>query len=98
MEENKRIQILFRRSSPIIKIAASVAIVLAVIALIAMGTVRSRIQAETDTMRAEAARLQQENGQLEEKIGDLGSVKSVQEIAEEELDLVDPDTVIIESD
>ncbi len=98
MAENKRIQFLLRRSSPIIKIAASCAIVLAIVALVALGVVRSSIQAETDAMRAEAARLEQENNRLEEKIDALGSVQSVQEIAEEELDLVDPDTVIFETD
>jgi hypothetical protein len=33
---------------------------------------------------------------MEDKIGQLGSVDSVKDIAGEELDLVDPDSVIIE--
>ena len=98
MAENSRIQFIFHRSSPVTKIVASVAIVLSILALIALRWVQNDILAETDTMRRDAAQLQQENSELEEKIGSLGSVQSVQEIAEEELGLVDPDTVIIETD
>lgn len=98
MAENKPVQILWRKSRPLTKIVASVAIVLSILALISLYLVQSSIQGKTDTMRAEAARLQQENSQLQEKIDRLGSVQSVEEIAQEELGLVDPDTVIVESD
>lgn len=98
MAENKTVQILWRKSRPLTKIVASAAIVLSILALISLYLVQSNIQEKTDTMRAEAARLQQENSRLQEKIDRLGSVQSVEEIAQEELGLVDPDTVIVESD
>ena len=98
MAENSRIQIIFKQSKPIIKILASVAIVLSIVALIALHMVQTDIQNETDVMRAEAARLQQENANLQDKIDGLGSVQSAQEIAEEELELVDPDTILFETD
>ena len=98
MSQNVQLKIQFRKSSPATKIVASVAIVLSILALIALGVTRSDIQAQTDAMRKEAAQLEAENQRLQDKMGDQDSIVSVQEIAEEELGLVDPDTVLIETD
>jgi cell division protein FtsB len=49
-------------------------------------------------MMGEAARLEQENAQLEQKIEILGSIQSAEQIAQEELGLVSPDTVLIETE
>jgi cell division protein FtsB len=53
-------------------------------------------QAMKDSLKDQAAQLEQDNGQLKDKIDGLGSVDSVEDIAKEELDLVDPDSVIIQ--
>lgn len=98
MAENSRFQILLRKSSPVTKIVASVAIVLSIAALIALRWATNNVVAETDAMRTEISQLHAENQQLQDKIDGYGSVSSVQEIAEEELGLADPDTVIIETD
>ena len=99
MSQNVRFQIQFRKSSPATKIVASVAIVLSILALIALGMARSDIEAKIQAMRNEASHLAAENQRYENKqVGDQDSIVSVQEIAEEELGLVDPDTVIIEVD
>ena len=98
MSENRRIQFIIRRSKPVTKIVASAAILLSIAALVTLGLTQRSIQAETDAMAAEAFRLQQENDQLQDKIDAFGNVKSVEQIAEDELDLVDPDTIIIETD
>ena len=98
MAENSRFQILIRRSSPVTKIVATVAIVLSIMALVALRWAQNDIQAQTQQMKSEAAQLEAENEQLQDKIDRLGSVGSVQEIAQEELGMVDPDTVIIETD
>ena len=45
-----------------------------------------------------AGMLEEKNGELEQKIDELGSVKSVVEIAEEELDLVQPNAVAIQGE
>ena len=47
-------------------------------------------------MEREAALLIEENEELAEKIDDVGSVQSIQDIAQEELDMVYPDTVFLE--
>ena len=44
------------------------------------------------------AALEDENAALEEKIGNLGTLESIRDIAREILGLVDPDTIIIETD
>ena len=98
MAENSRFQIVFRKSSPVTKIVASVAIVLSILALIALRWATNNVVADTNAMQAEAAQYEAENDRLQDKIDGYGSVKSVQEIAEEELGLADPDTVIIETD
>ena len=98
MAENSRFQILLRKSSPVTKIVASIAIVLSIVALVALRWAQNDIEAQTKAMQQEAAQLQSENDRLQDRIDRYGSVNSVQEIAEEELGLVDPDTVIIETD
>ena len=91
----RRIQIVFRPSTTLLKIVVIVLIVFSTAALIALSWVRQSIQVQTEDLRQEAMALEQDNRDLEEKIGNLGSVQSIEEIAQEELDLVKPDTVII---
>lgn len=98
MAENSRFQIVIRRSSPITKIVASLAIFLSMVALIALHWIRNDVEQQTEAMRSEAAGLEAENADLTDRIGALGSVGSVKQIAQEELGLVDPDTVIVDTD
>ena len=98
MAANIPFQIVIRKSSPVTKIVASIAIVLSILALVALRWARNEYVAQTDAMRAEASQLQAENDRLQDKIDGYGSVTSAQELAQEELDMVDPDTVIIETD
>lgn len=85
-------------SSRTLKIAVILLIVFSMIALGAMAWVRSSIRARTEDMRSEAAALEDENAAIEEKIDRLGTLESIKEIAREILGLVDPDTIIIETD
>ena len=98
MTQNGRFQILIRKSSPATKIVASVAIVLSILALVALRWAQNDIQARTKAMQSEAAQLVEENEELQDRIDGTDSIADVREIAEEELGLVDPDTVIIETD
>lgn len=98
MTQNSRFQIVIRRSSPVTKIVASVAIALSILALVALRWAQNDIEAQTKAMQNEAAQLQSENQRLRDRIDGADSIAEVQEIAEEELGLVDPDTVIIETD
>lgn len=95
-ERKNSTKIVVRPSSPLLKIIVILVIVFAMAALLALSWVRMSIQTRTEDLRAEAAGLEYENEMLEEKIGDLGGVQSVQDIAEGELGYINPDTVLID--
>ena len=67
-------------------------------ALVTLGIIQGRIRQQTQAALDQAAALEQENADLAEKKENLGSSSSIKDIAKEELDLVDPDSVIIEPD
>ena len=91
----RRIQFVLRPSSMLLKVVVIMLIVFSTAALIALSLVRQSILVRTEDMRQEAVALEQENEDLEKKIGLLGTVLSVQQIAQEELGLVDPNTIMI---
>ena len=96
MEERKKpVKIVGRPSTPLLKIIIIVFILFSMAALLALSFVRSSILSRTEDLRAEAADLVYENQDLKDKVNDLGSVQSVQDIAEGELGYVNPDTVLI---
>ena len=97
MEKSKiKRRLVVRSSSIALKIAVAVLIVFSMAALTALAWVRGSIRSQVEDLRQEAAALEQENRELQEKINALGSVQSVQDIAREELGLVDPNTVMIQ--
>lgn len=91
-----RIRIRILRSSTATKVAIVCAVVLSTVTLAALHGILQQTLEQTEALRQQAAQLEQENAELKDKIDDLGSVDSVEDIAKEELGLVDPDTVIIE--
>lgn len=98
MNQDGRFQIVVRKSSPATKIVASVAIVLSILALVALRWAQNDIEARTKAMQSEAAHLVEQNEELQDRIDGTDSIEDVEKIAQEELGLVDPDTVIIETD
>ena len=91
----RKIKLVVRPSSPLLKIVLVVLIVFSMAALISLSWVRQTILAKTEAMRQESQALVAENAELREKIAELDTVQSVQDIAREELDMVDPNTVVI---
>lgn len=84
------------RSAPVsLKAALIVLIVLSIAALVALRWVHNGIQAETLRKQEQAAVMEGENADLQEKIDSIGSVQSIRQIARDELGLADPDTVLI---
>jgi len=96
VRRGRRIQFVRVNSSPALKIVVTVLIVFSMAALIALSWVRGGISSQIQALRQDAAALEQENLELQEKINNLGSVESDRQIAQEELGLVDPNTVIIQ--
>ncbi len=83
-------------SSRMTKIAVAGAVAISCMAMLALHAAVLDAQADRDAYRQMALELEQENSRLESQIGNLGTAEGVEQIAKDELDLVDPDTVIIE--
>lgn len=92
----RRIRVVFQRSSTTLKILLLVALVVSTVTLLALRFALLREQDKAEQLRQEAVILEQENQKLTRRNALLGTVQSVQELANELLGLVDPDTVIFE--
>ena len=92
----RNVQIKFQKSGLLIKVVVICTILLFSIAMITMRLNQRNLEKQTAQLEKEAASLVEENEKLEDKIEDVGSVQSVQQIAQEELDMVYPDTVIFD--
>ena len=93
-----RIRFVYRRTSNFTKLVVTVSILLCMGTLIALRLSTVSMQERMEDLRQQAGMLENANEELEEKIDELGSVKSVVEIAEEELGLVQPGAVAIETE
>lgn len=95
MKAKQKRKLVLVPSSPAVKILAGLVVLLSIMALVALGWVRGSIRDLTEEKRQQAAALEQENAQLKEKQEKLGTSDSVRDIAQEELGLVNPDSVVI---
>lgn len=93
-----KIRLVRKRSSNLIKIVVLCAILLSTVALLVLGNAIRVTRERTESLRVQASRLEQENNRLTGLIDGLGTVAGIQQIAREELGLVDPDSVIIQPD
>ena len=92
----KRVRLVYRRSSMLTKAVVLSAIVLSMAALITLQLTIGATQDRTQQLTDQAAKLEQDNQQLENNIDGLGSADSIGQIAKDELGMVDKDTVIID--
>lgn len=90
------IKVTYTRSHPLTKVVVIALILVCTAALITLMWSGSRLENEIADLRGEAANLEAENAELKDKIDDLDSVEGVENIAEDELELVDPDTIVID--
>lgn len=96
MEKKSNVKIRFCRSSTLLKVVVLAVLVLSVVTLLTLRAGILDARAETEAMRGEAALQVQENERLEEKIEDLGTVQGIINVAQEQLGLVEPGTVVLE--
>lgn len=85
-----------KHSSRSTKIAVCGAIVVSVISLLALQASTLDAQEQVEAWKAKAQQLEQEKNRLEEKIENLGTLEGIKDIAQDELGLTDPDSIIIE--
>lgn len=91
-----RLQIVIKRSTPTMRIIAAVCIVLSITTVLVLHSAALELRERTEYLKEQAALEEQKNQELQDSIDKLGSVDSVEDIAKEELGLVDPDSVIVE--
>ena len=92
----KKVKVEVRPASNILKIILIILILFSIVALIALRWVHNGILTQIDELKDEASGLEYANEVLDKKTEELGSVQSIQDIAKEELGLVDPDTILID--
>ncbi len=91
----KRIRLVYRPASRKTKKILLYGILLSVTALVVLNLTIAGVQNYTEKKREEAAAQEQKNNELKENIDGLGSADSVEQIAKDELGLVDPDTTVV---
>lgn len=95
-EFRETVRFVRRPSSKLTKLAICLAITFSMVTLLVLHAVTLNIREQAQALKDQAQQLEQENSQLEDKIDSLGSLEGVEDIAKDELGLVDPDTIIIE--
>jgi cell division protein FtsL len=99
MAENirhKKSKVEIRPAPTVLKIVLILLIVFSIAALVGLRWVHNGLRDKIQDLKQEAAALEQDNADLQEKIDDLGSVQSVKDIARDEMGLVDPNTILID--
>lgn len=94
----RRYQLVYQPTSPLVNVIVTATILLCTVTLIALRMTQWDNQQTLALLHSQAAALEQENAELSDRISRLGSVASFRQIAAEELGLVDPETIVIESD
>ena len=96
IENLKRIKPVYRRSSSRMKIFVIIVIILGIAGLFLVRNALSEVNIANRDLENQAVALEQENEDLTHKISIQGTKEAVIQIARELLDLVTPDTVIVQ--
>ena len=94
-QKRKRTRVIIRPSSILTRVVITATIVLSIAALLTLRTTQASADARVEDLKSQAAQQKQENDRLEQNIDNLGSLDSVEQIAKDELGLVNPDSVVI---
>ena len=92
----QNVQIKFRRSSLALKAVVLVMLIFSIATLLLLRSEILNARTQADALKNQAAVLEAENSELDERLENQGSVDGYLEVAKEELGLVDPDTVIFD--
>ena len=95
-KKRPQVRFVFKRSSRMTKLVIVVAVLVSVLALLVLRSATLDAKQKAESWRAEAQKQEQEKSQLEEWLGNLGSIEGIKDIAENLLGLTDPDTVVIQ--
>lgn len=89
----KNVKLVFR-SKPIVMALVMVMVISATVGVVLLHNAVDNHQTQYEAMRLQAAALEAANAELTANISSLGSLESAIRIAEEELGLVCPDTIV----
>ena len=84
-----RIRLVYGRSSLLIKVLVLVTILVSAAALLALRTKIVAYQQQSQALQTQAAQLQMENKDLNQRIAEIGTKDSIRRIAIEQLDMAD---------
>ena len=90
------VKVEYTRSHPATKIVVIVLILVCMAALITLRLTTNQLKREIADLRSEAAQLEADIADLNEKLEQKDSVAGVENIAQDELGMVDPDTIVID--
>lgn len=93
-----RYKLIYQPTSPLMKAVVAATIAVCTITLIALRLTQWDHLNTLAALTQQAVVLQQENEELQSRIDQLGTVASYRQIAAEVFGLVDPDTIVIESE
>lgn len=94
--KKKKVKLEVRSAPMMLKVVLIVLILCFTGTLAALRWVHGEIRQQTDLLKTEAAAVENANQELEEKSTDVDSVSAVKQIAQNELGMVEPDTVLID--
>lgn len=90
------VKIVLRPGPRKLKIVLILLVLASLVTLASLGAVLYGIHSQTQAALDQAAELEHENAELEHKTDNADSSSVIREIAQDELGLVDPDTIIID--
>ena len=88
----------FGKSGILLKTAVTAVLALSTLVLVTMRVNTWQAEDRIQELKERAAILEMENARLQQQVDELGTVESIREIAARELGLVDPDTIIFETE
>lgn len=93
---NGKVKLVYRRSRTSTKVVVLTAVILSVVALTALCIAIGVTRANTEQLRQEAVEMEKENSRLKLYIEQLGTIEGIIRIAQEELGLIEPGSIIIQ--
>lgn len=90
------VKVEYTSSHPLTKVVVIALILVCMAALITLRWSGNQLKDEIGDLRGEAAQLEADNEKLGELVNDPDSVEGLEQVAEESLGYVDPDTIVID--
>ncbi len=91
-----RFQLQYRRTDPLSKVVVATTIAVCTVTLLSLRIAQQDAQDTLVALQQQAIVLEQENQQLQSRVDGLGTADAIRIIAQEELGLVDGDSIIFE--